>query len=62
MERLNLQMDKIRSEMQHFATKVELIDMEARLKTWMIGTMISTITVTAALQVGLYTAFVRAAL
>ena len=57
--RLPLEIEKTRTEMAHLATKAELLDLEARLKTRMIGTTISIITVTAATQVGLYTAFIR---
>ncbi len=57
--RLRLEMEKIRADMQHFATNVDLAESESRLKTWMVGTMFSTITVTSGIQIGLFMAFTR---
>ena len=59
LEKIRLEMQQIRAEMQHYATKADLSALEARLKTWMAGTLFSTLTLTAAVQIGLYTAFTR---
>ncbi len=59
MVRLTSEVENIRVDLQHFATKVDLAKLESRLKTWIVGTMFSTITVTSGIQIGLYMAFTR---
>lgn len=56
---LKIDVAQIKVRLEQFATKAELIEVETRLKTWMVGMAISIITVTSAIQFALYSALAR---
>lgn len=56
---LKIDVAQIKVRVEQFATKAELIEVETRLKTGMVGMAISIITVTSGIQFALYSALAR---